>query len=365
MQRFRVLVTVTVLFALGWSGWWLFAATAKERALTGWLTNRAAAGWIAETRSLRVTGFPARLDTLIEGLALGDPARGWGWESAEFQILALAYQPNHIIAAWPGRHRVTWSETLAARLPPLLRTALPPDRLGTAAWLSAESWRGSVVFVPGLDLTLDRLQTEIAQMQIEGEAGWTLQLDAARLAARRAPDADPAAHRYDLFAELSNARLAPAPGDDTAAPPALETLRISAQASFDAPFDRHMVRRRPSALRAMTLDGATLSFGEVDIAATGALTIDANGVPEGRFDLQIRNWRKALDLAVAQGALDPALREQLESGLAVLAVVSGGDGLRVPLLLSGGRVALGPIPIGQAPRFTPPLPAVLPIADQP
>ncbi|MEL6233386.1 MAG: DUF2125 domain-containing protein [Pseudomonadota bacterium] len=365
MQRFRVLVTVTVLFSLGWSGWWFFAATAKERALTGWLANRATQGWTAETRSLHVTGFPSRLDTVIEGLALADPARGWGWESAEFQILALAYQPNHIIAAWPGQHRLSWPATLAARWPPMLRAALPPDRLGTAASLSAERWRGSVVFAPGLDLTLDRLQTEIAQMQIAGEAGWALQLDEMRLAARRALEADPGAHRYDLFAEVSKAQLTPAPGPAPASMPALDMLRISAQATLDAPIDRHMVRRRPSALREMTLEGATLRFGEVEIAATGALTVDATGIPEGRFDLQIRNWRMALDLAVAQGVLDPELRGRLESGLAVLAVVSGGDGLRVPLILSGGRVALGPIPIGQAPRFPSPLPAALPGADQP
>ena len=69
----RVLLAIVVLAALGWSGFWYWNASARDRALTNWLEERRAAGWIAEG-DVRVTGFPNRVDVIVDGLALATAA---------------------------------------------------------------------------------------------------------------------------------------------------------------------------------------------------------------------------------------------------------------------------------------------------
>ena len=53
----RVLLAIVVLAGLGWSGFWFWNASTRDRALTNWLEERRAAGWVADG-AVRVTGFP-------------------------------------------------------------------------------------------------------------------------------------------------------------------------------------------------------------------------------------------------------------------------------------------------------------------
>ncbi len=89
----RVLLAIVVLAALGWSGFWYWNASTRDRALTSWLEERRAAGWIAEgepydtirVRSERMVGSvvvePSRLVGLdhstmeMKGVTLA----GTGW----------------------------------------------------------------------------------------------------------------------------------------------------------------------------------------------------------------------------------------------------------------------------------------------
>jgi hypothetical protein len=64
------------------------------------------------------------------------------------------------------------------------------------------------------------------------------------------------------------------------------------------------------------------------------------------------NWREMLGVAEAAGAIPPSVRSGLERGLGFLAQLSGpADTLDVPLSFRNGRVMLGPLPIGPAPRI--------------
>ena len=99
----RTLLAIVILAALGWSGWWWFNASARERALAEWLAARRADGWQAEAAEIRVTGFPNRVDVLIDDLRLADPEAGWSWHASGFQILSLTWKPHQFIVALPGQ----------------------------------------------------------------------------------------------------------------------------------------------------------------------------------------------------------------------------------------------------------------------
>ena len=82
----RILLAIVILAALGWSGFWWWQASVRDRALTSWLAERSADGWVAQAGDIRVTGFPNRVDAVVTDLDLADPEAGWSWAADEFRI---------------------------------------------------------------------------------------------------------------------------------------------------------------------------------------------------------------------------------------------------------------------------------------
>ncbi|MEO1918276.1 MAG: DUF2125 domain-containing protein, partial [Paracoccaceae bacterium] len=103
----RGLITLTLVLALSWSGWWFFGTAAQKTAIETWMQERREAGWIAEVDDFNVTGFPNRFDSVFIGLTLSNPRASWTWQAPRFQLIALSYKPNHIIAVWPDTQTYT------------------------------------------------------------------------------------------------------------------------------------------------------------------------------------------------------------------------------------------------------------------
>ena len=161
----RIVFVVFALAAL-WAGYWVIGSRALETRLTAWLDARRAEGWVAEAGAVTVRGFPNRFDTTIETLTLADPETGVAWSMPFFQILALSYRPNHVIAVWPD------TQVLAT----------PAERLDIAS----ERMRGSVVFRPDTALALDRTTIVMENVGLTSADGWMAWLAEARLATRPA-----------------------------------------------------------------------------------------------------------------------------------------------------------------------------------
>ena len=104
----RMLLTVILIATAGWSGYWALASSGAKTAFETWFDQRRSEGWVADYGDLTVSGFPNRVDTSFSNISLADPATGIAWTAPFFQILALSYRPNHVIAVWPsdmfGRH---------------------------------------------------------------------------------------------------------------------------------------------------------------------------------------------------------------------------------------------------------------------
>ena len=163
----RFLVAVVVLAALGWSGFWWVSSSTVERNLRAWVEARAAEGWVVSYDSLSTGGFPNRVDTTVTGLELADPETGVSWSAPMFQILALSYKPNHVILAWPPE-----------------QTFATPFETVT---ITSQTMRGSAVFVPGVDLTLDHATIEADRLGLLSTAGWSASLAKGLLSTRRTP----------------------------------------------------------------------------------------------------------------------------------------------------------------------------------
>jgi hypothetical protein len=327
-----ILAVLVALAAIAWSGWWYVQATARDRALTAWLAERQAAGWVAEAREVSVSGFPNRVDTTFAGLSLADPDAGWSWQADRFQILSLSYKPQHIIAVLPGEQRfATPYETIRA---------------------TSETLRGSVIFRPTPRLELDHMTFEIGAMDLAGETGWTASIGEALFATRQAPQVAPFAH--DVAFNAEQVRL---PDAVTAAvdrggmlPEAISNISLDATVTFDRPWDRASVEAGNPTVEQVAIRDVAITWGKLDLRGRGTLDVDPEGFAEGRLDLRARNWREMVDLGEQAGAIDPTLAGAIRAGLGLIARLAGdGDAINVPLDFSGGTTRLGPVPLGPAP----------------
>jgi len=166
----RLLLAVIVIAALGWSAYWVIGQRGLVRGLEDWFEARRAEGWVAETSELRVRGFPNRFDTGLSDLVLADPETGLAWEVPYFQLNALSYRPNHVIAVWPEEQRI----------------ATPREKFR----LKARDMRASLRIAPGSAFAPDNLTltAEFLQITPEARANETTALTALTLAGQRLED---------------------------------------------------------------------------------------------------------------------------------------------------------------------------------
>lgn len=338
MRLVKILFAITVLAAIGWSGWWVIGSEAKERAFAAWLAERRAEGWQAEAASIETRGFPSRFDTRLTDLALADPEQGWAWRTPFLDVLMLSYQPNAAVAVLPS------GQTIAA---PGARTRLDGERM-----------RGSLRFVPGPSLALARLSVEAETVALTAEAGWVA---AARTLAAHLRAADPATtpeHGYDLYLEADGVRL-PAPLkaalDPTGAlPDVFDRFVLDGRAALTAPLDRHAVEADFPGARAISIKSAEARWGELAVRVKGRIAADAEGYAEGELTVRAENWREMLRAAMRAGALGREMAQALEFGLGLLAGFGGGDDLEAPVVFEDGYARIGPVPVGRAPRIAAP-----------
>ncbi len=327
----RRLLGVVLVASLLWAGWWAFGAWGARTAFAGWFEARRSAGWVADYADLSVAGFPNRFDITLTQPRLADPATGWAWEAPFFQVLALSYQPNHVIAVWPPDHAL----------------AAPDAKLRI---LSAKM-QASLVLRAGPSLELDRMTMVADTLTLRAESGEEVSMTAFRSAVDR-QDEGPARYRFgistqDLSLPPGLRRLV---GAADSLPQRFSALSVDLVAAFDKPWDRSAVEQARPQPVLIDLSLAQAKWGDLDIAMAGKVTVDAEGRPEGRITIKAQNWQQMLAMAETSGALAPRVADQAEGVLGMLARASGNpNSLDLPLDFARGLVFVGPIPVGPAP----------------
>ena len=337
----RLLILILVSAAL-WSGYWLFGASGSKAAFVAWFEDRRADGWAADYASLEVRGFPNRFDTTFTDVTLADPDTGWAWDAPFFQLLALSYKPNHVIAVWPDSQRI----------------ATPQDSFG----ITQAEMQASVVLWPSTELALDRVRLVADTVQVTAGDGSTTGASALRLAAERlgpdgqaattAPEAGATRYRIALsaegFAPDTGLRQRIDPTDRL--PRTLDALRADVTLGFDRPWDRRSIEEARPQPRLISLRLAEARWGELELLAAGDLEVDEAGEARGRITVKAQNWREILNMARASGELPEGLADTLEQGLGLLA--GRNDGIDIPLDFRRGMIWIGPVPVMESPVFT-------------
>ena len=329
----RKLLVVVLVGALAWGGYWFIGQRAVESGLASWIEQRRDEGWAADYLALNTRGFPSRFDTTITDLQLADPETGLAWTAPYFQILALSYRPNQIIAVWPDEQIIAT---------PLQRTTVTSDRM-----------RASVNLHPGPSLALDRSVFELGNVRLVSTDGWSTGIDKGSLATRPTVGKS---NSHDIAFDATGVR----PSRDLlnllnligTLPDVFERLHIETTVAFDAPWDRHAIEERRPKITKFSLNKLDAKWGQMDLQAAGELDVDATGIPTGRITLRAENWRDMLQIAVTSGMIPKNLEPTIARAMQLLAEMSGNPKtLDAPLSFQNGLMSFGPIPIGFAPRL--------------
>ena len=328
----RIMVGLMLGLFVLWGGWWFAASSAEHRAAVAFFADRRAAGFTAEYSSLDVAGFPSRLDLTVNDVALGDPAAGITWRAPFAQLLALSYNPYHFIAALPHRQEL----------------ATP---VGTFS-VTSDRMEASLRVVPGLAFTLDEIVAVADQPGLTASTGWQVTAATMRLATRRVPGRLLAQQIGAEADHITPNPMLKAMLDPTGAlPDTLDQAYLDAEAGFDTAIDRHSTTHPPH-LTDLTLRDGHITWGQMLLSATGKVTVDAEGVPEGRITIRAKDWKGMVAVAVTLGLVRPELAPTVQNMLAELAKGSPDpDVVELPLEFQKGWMSLGPLPVGAAPRL--------------
>jgi hypothetical protein len=327
----RVILWLTALACALYGGYWAVSSRAVLEGTNAALADLRSDG-LADYGTVELSGFPSRFDLRIETPAFFSADGFARWQAPYVQIYALSYQPNHIIAVWPQTQKVTLgSETLE---------------------VNSTDARASVVFGIGASLPLDHAQMVAQGITVVSDADWGADLTEMRLAMRQGTSA---ANAQEVGIEVLNLGLTGGTAEQLIAagplPARVDRARLDAVLSLDGPIDRFTPKKGLRVL-AMDVRALELDWGNARLRGDGALAINAAGQPEGRIALRVANWRDLLATAIGLGLVRSEFAVTVESALGQLAQSSGDpEMLELPLVFAGGRMSLGPLPLGPAPNF--------------
>lgn len=328
----RALLVTILVAAVLWSGYWFVGARALERGVEDWLAQQAVPGIATTPEGVVVRGFPNRFDVTVTEPHFADTYSGLSWTAPFVQVFAMTWKPWHVITALPDRQTVTLG--------------------GQQVDITSSRLRGSLVVTPGTELTLDRITVEGDNLRAVSSRGWQSAVSRVLLATRR-DAADAASH--DIWLEATSItpdqrfRMALQPLSDL--PELVDRLRIDLKVGFSAPIDRFAVTRQPGLMRIEVRD-AGINWGPLDLTAKGSIQSDAQGWAQGRIDIRVKPWRDLVPVLVAAGLVTPEVAPTIERAMELQAQQGADpDALDMPLRLEDGRMSLGPIPLGPAPRM--------------
>lgn len=328
------LVWVVVLVALGWSGWWALAARGVGSGIEAWLDQQRAAGWQAEALSVSTSGYPLSLDTEVLNLALADPATGVAIEVSRLDFASPAWWPGDVILTLPSDP---------------IRLANPSGQ----ATLTMQEAQADLKLHPGQALELEHMALISGPWIVTQPEGDLIAASDLILQMTQDPN-DPIA--YGFTANATALQPGPVLRDrffvPTDWPVSFESFTLQMRVAFDRPWDLRALEQARPQPRRIDLPLAEAAWGDLRLRLAAELDIDADAVPSGTVTLQARNWREMLTLAQSAGLLPSELRPQLESILSALAGTSGNpEAFDVTLTLANGRVSMGFLPLGPAPRI--------------
>ena len=320
---------LALVLAIAWSGYWWMARSRTAQGLEDNAEAMREAGYEVAWESAKVGGYPFRVSVVLTGARVRDPS-GWGLAAPRLEAESFLHGLGHWVMAAPQG-------------------------------LTVERPEGGAVNVTGklLRASLGKLDKRPPSFSFEG----------ADVAFAPAPGARPfslsAAKKLELH-------LRPGPDDqgavmfrvdDGRGGSASVLGRIAGEKPVTLLWDSTLSKMSAfegaswtSAARAWSQGGGTIVLRQAGVTAgdaalnvqSGSLAAGGDGRLRGDLAIELRGAPLVASAAVQSGLLPP---ETAETAAAVLGARQGsGEAARADLVFQAGRVTIGPVALGPAPR---------------
>ncbi len=329
----RMLWIIVIAVTVAWAGWWWIATKTLQDSVAGWRSARQAEGWQADIGTSTRGGFPLRIALTLEDLSLADPQTAVALIVPELTLSSPVYWPGHGTVDMPSG-------------PVILSTPSDALTLDTDGAVAAFRLR------PGTALQLEKMTAQTDALTLDLPDGRLA--DLSLLEAEVQQTQDPAAYdiRVDVVDLAPGALLREALRLPQAWPSAFETFGADMTVLFDRPWDRTALDVRRPQPRAITLRRAEVRWADIGLVLSADLTVSDRGIVSGTITVEASNWQAMLDIAESGSVIGAEQRPQIENGLRMLAGLSGGaNTLELDIAVRDGRMQMGFIPLGTAPRL--------------
>lgn len=327
----RKLIVLVVVAATLYGGYWFVGRSQIQDRLTEALVQVDAGDYDLSYGTLKTQGFPSRFDTTITDLEFSDPASRMTYFAPLFQLFALSYRPNEVIAVFPSEQTFAFD--------------------GEVFTLITNDMRASGKVRPNASLAFQTATIEADNPRIRTDDGAELAMASLLAAMRLSPGTT---QTYDAFLEARSIVL---PQDirrmidpQNLQPPIIQSLRFDSDVALSAPLELNGDAAMSAMIDTLSITEFALTWGDMSVSAIGDVTPDAQGVLNGSISISARNWQQALDLAVSTGAVNADRR------FLVLEIANNmdetphiPDTLTVTLNITDGNMMLGMMPLGVAP----------------
>ena len=329
----RKLILLIVVAALLYGGYWFVGRSQIQDRLTEALVQADEGAYDVTYSSLKTRGFPSRFDTTVTDFHFADPATGTEWTAPLFQLLALSYRPNEVIAIFPPEQSFTIN--------------------GTEIALQTDDMRASGKVRANATLSFQDATVTMDAPRFITDDGGQLAIANVLAATRLTPDTT---QSYDMFIEAhaielpENIRRFIDPSN--LQPPLVQTLRFDSDATLSAPLELLSPDGDAPAVETLSVKEFAVTWGEISLTAIGDIEPNEYGVPSGSISISARNWQQGLDLAVANGMVEANRRflvTEIANNLDETPHIP--DTLTLTLTITNGIMSLGGLSLGSVPSL--------------
>jgi len=325
----RAALALALLGFGGLAGYWFWAADRVEAAIALWAEAQRARGYEIAYRGPELSGFPIRLAVGFSEPRVAAP-QGWSWSGGAIAGRAAFWAPltlhldlpleQTLSAAWRGHRREL---ALSAKV------ARGLVHLGGGGWLEA-----ATVEMEGVVLT--------------EAGGGAIRAETLRYELTRRPPALEGAQDWTLLVRGETRGITLPEGVPSPLGQGVERV------AFDAAVIGLIPTGEPAAALAHWRDSGglvelrelALTWGPLQVTASGTATLDPQFRPQGAFTARIRGLPKTLDAMVEHNLIEPGVAFALKLTAMTLASASNGDGrpaVELPITLQDGLFYLGPV----------------------
>lgn len=285
--------------------------------------------------SLDVTGFPYRVEGVVNTLRYTAPDQGNAWTADKIVVHMQPLALGRISVSFEGQQRYFYARER------LIDTDVHANKATVTLSPNGEGRERIDVDVKGLTgrATFDDVKLNFIVNDATGG------IDVAKA---HTPGGMP---RIEVTARLQNVALRGALAVNLPLGPSIQLIDIDAGAKLPLHLPEPSLSALLGAWRRtgtpVDLRRFDLDWGGVTLSASGTFTLDTHSLPEGRFNVRIGNHPRVLEILEESGWINAEMRGTLKRALDALAFVSPDQQRRVslPVRIADGNVYLGPVKV--------------------